>query len=365
MDRALVTRLSLRHFRNIAQGFLEPAERLNLICGDNGHGKTSLIEGLYVLCTTKSFRCASISETIQQGAEFAELAAEVTCLGLPQQLRAKVGERGRSFLLNGKRPKRHIDYALSTPVVAFHPGDLLLSSGPASARRTLLDRVGLHLDPAGAEARTRHQKALRERQRLLRQTTHSPQLDAYEQVAATSGARMAVSRQRSAARIIETFASSFSEVAPSDVLHKISYLPGGTTDAEVFARELFSRRAKDQLRGGATFGPGRDELQLVLDGRNVRSHASQGQQRLVALCLKLAELHCVRQVSGQEPLLLLDDVSSELDPERTESVFQFLRASLGQVFVTTTRPELFADVAREESSSAQFRVASGAVSQLS
>lgn len=365
----LLTRLALSDFRNLSQVAFQPAPRLNLIYGDNGHGKTSLIEALYVLATTRSFRSTRLLETIREGAERARIQADVLSFGLNRKLEASLGLRGRSFLIDGKKPKRYVDYALKTPVIAFHPGDMQLVSGPASLRRTLLDRVLLYVDPGGADARLHYQKALRDRQKLLLESGAQPRgsaaahLDAYEQVVARHGARFAAARKEAAARISESLTPAFERMAAPGLACVVTYEAGGVTEADNFAAQLAERRAKDFFRGAATFGPQRDELHLSLEGRPARSHASQGQQRLLALGLKMAELVCVREVTGMEPMLLLDDVSSELDPERTAAVFGFLREAKNQIFVTTTRPELFSQVTLEDGLRADFHVRAGSLSQ--
>jgi len=369
--RTLLSRLALINFRNLPHVAFEPAPRLNLIYGDNGHGKTSLIEALYVLATTRSFRSNRLAETIREGEEQTQLRADVESFGLKRELRATISPRGRSFLVDGKRPKRNVDYALKTPVIAFHPGDLLLASGPASGRRTLLDRVLLYLDPAGSDARLQYTKAVRERQKIL--SEHGPQssgrigdqLDAYEQVVATHGARFAKARRMASEEVVAALLPAFREMAAPDLGCVTTYEAGGTSSVEDFRNQLAQRRTKDFHRGAATYGPQRDELHLTVDGRPARSHASQGQQRLLTLAMKMAELSCIREVTGMEPMLLLDDVSSELDPERTAAVFDLLRQAKNQIFVTTTRPELFKDVQLESGERADFHVLSGSVRKTS
>jgi DNA replication and repair protein RecF len=346
---------------------LEPAQRFNLISGDNGHGKTSLIEGLYLLCTSQSFRSKRLNETIRQGEERAHLSAQTESFGLQRQLKANVSMRGRSFLIDEKKPKRLIDYALSTPVIAFHPGDLLLANGPAQARRTLLDRVILHKDPTGADARIQYKRALRERQLLLKGKGGgaSIELDAYEEVAARYGSRFSRARRAAAHSVTEAIEPAFRQMAHPDLSCHVDYEAGGTEDSSEFALELKKRRRVDALRGSATFGPQRDDLSLFVDERPARSHASQGQQRLLTLAMKLAELACVREITKMEPILLLDDVSSELDRERTAAVFRLLQASRSQVFVTTTRPELFSEVAVKGEERADFCMRNGELQRLS
>lgn len=345
--RVAFERVMVRSFRNLASIDFAPAGRLNVIAGDNGQGKTSLIEALYVASTSRTFRSDKLRDVIQEGAEQAVVRATVLgeasgSVPLRHEQRAVVGPRARSFLIDGKKPQRLSDYAVRTPIVVFHPGDLELASGPAARRRTLLDRVLLYLDPAGSEARLRFQQALRERQRLLSERgTRGADLDAYEAVLAQHGARFAQGRQRAVEAVLEALEPAFRRMAAPELPFRGAYVPGGSTDPGAFEEQLRARRERDLRRGAATFGPQRDELQLELGGRPARSHASQGQQRILALALKLAELECVRAASGTQPILLLDDVSSELDPARTGAVYGFLRESESQVFVTTTRPELF------------------------
>ncbi|HSC89358.1 MAG TPA: DNA replication and repair protein RecF [Polyangiaceae bacterium] len=359
-ERVSFNRLVVRHFRNLRDVALTPEPRFNLIRGDNGQGKTSLIEAIYVLATTRSFRTTRLADVIEQGEEKAQLAARVASRGFTRELRAEFGLRSRSFSLDGKRAKRKLDYALSTPVVAFHPGDLNLVSGPAGARRLLLDRVLVYLDPAGGEARLRFLEALRERQRALAERgPQARELEAYDLILAQQGARFALARQRAVDELGRHLTASFERMAPAGLQLTVDYRPGGTTDELDFARRLAADRPRDFRRGAASFGPQRDELELSLAGRAARTHASQGQQRLLALALKLAEQSSVRAITGLDPLLLLDDVSSELDRERTRAVFEFLERTESQVFVTTTRPELFDGVQPNRGERGDFELAEG------
>jgi DNA replication and repair protein RecF len=139
------------------------------------------------------------------------------------------------------------------------------------------------------------------------------------------------------------------------------YVPGGPADSTVFAARLLESRALDLRRGVAAFGPQRDEIEISVDQRPARQCASPGQQRLITLALKFAELECVRQARGAHPVLLLDDVSSELDPERTRAVATWLHASESQVFVTTTRGDLFRDTDLDPHDRADFRLVNGAL----
>ena len=353
-------RLSIRGLRNLTALELEPGARLNVIVGDNGQGKTSVLEALYLVATTKSFRAERLGTLIQQGTLQASVAARIEEAGATREQRTVLAERSRVVRLDGKPPKSLGAYATRTPVVAFCPSDLELVSGGAAGRRRLLDRVALFVDPPGTDARLRYERAMRSRQRVLEERGPGARdLEPFEAVMAEEGARFALARRRAAEGIGERLAAMFERLATASLPVTLHYAAGGTADSAEFASKLASLREADARRGAATFGPQRDELELELDGRPARSHASQGQQRLLTLALKLSELDCIREARGAHPVLLLDDVSSELDPERTSAVHGLLDSTESQVFVTTTRDDLFPRPLQKVAGRADFRLAKG------
>jgi DNA replication and repair protein RecF len=266
--------------------------------------------------------------------------------------------------IDGKRPPRLLEYAQKTPVVVFHPGDLELVGGASSERRRLLDRVALFVDPHGYAARQSYERAIRERQRALEERgDRASELDAFEPLAAEHGARFQRARTEAATVLSAHVGPAFARLAPSGLELGLGYRPGGSLDAAEFRRELVERRRKDIVRRSPSYGPQKDELELTLDRRAARFHASQGQQRIVTLALKLAELECIVGARGAEPVLLLDDVSSELDTSRTGAVYEVLRSAVSQVFVTTTRPELFATTHGRKSERVDWSVENGRLSR--
>lgn len=358
-------KLTVRDFRNVREVVFAPSPRINVVSGDNGQGKTSLLEAIYFVATSKSFRAERAREMRRQGADATLVRADVLEDGIRREQRATLVGAARAVLLDGKKPETLAAYATRTPVVVFHPGDLSLLSGPAAGRRTLLDRVALFVDPGSADSRQRFIRASRGRQLVLEQRgTHAADLGPFEELMAVHGAALSRARAEAARRLLEALGPLFARMGAPGLELRTEFVPGGSLDPQEMAAELRQRREQDARRRSAGFGPHRDDLALHLDGRTVRRHASQGQQRILTLALKAAELACVRDARGSEPVLLLDDVSSELDPDRTGAVYDFLNATASQVFVTTTRPDLFSLPRLAATERADFRLENGALSVL-
>jgi DNA replication and repair protein RecF len=215
----------------------------------------------------------------------------------------------------------------------------LLSTGPATGRRTLLDRLALYMDPLSADHRARYLHALRARQQIL-QAGRPGELDVFEELCAIHGCAVTRARRLASEVLASELRVAFERIAAPGLRLEARYCPGGDEDATIAASELLRQRRADGFRKSAGFGPHRDDLALSLDGHPVRVVASQGQHRAITLALKAAETACVAEARGVEPILLLDDVSSELDRDRTVALLAFLGDARGQIFVTTTRPDL-------------------------
>lgn len=363
-------RLAVREVRNLAKADVEPAPRLNVIAGGNGHGKTSLLEAIYLAATSRSFRTASLGEMVRHGAEIASVRArfvEESPEGSMAREQTVALQAGRAVVrIDGNRAASLAEFATRSPVIVFHPEELELTRGGASRRRTLLDRLSLFMDPASADHRARYGRALRARQELLRERgIDAVELDAFEELCARHGAALTRARRRAAEALAAEVRGAFAEIASPDLTLDVSFTPGGSEDEEEARTELQRRRRGDARRKSAGFGPQRDDLALLLDGHPARVVGSQGQHRALTLALKAAEAACVAAVRGVGPILLLDDVSSELDRERTHALFTFLGHARGQIFLTTTRPELIEAAHLEPGDRRDFEVVRGVVTALS
>lgn len=359
----MITELAVAGFRNLANQRIELGPRFNVVAGENGQGKTNLLEALYLVCTTRSFRTSSLGDVVAHGSDGARVKALMAQDSPPREQVVAIAGTRRIVTANGKRPRTLATFALATPVVLFDPASLALSQGPASERRRLMDRVAVHLAAreGGGESLVhdaeRYRRAHLQRKRALEKNADTRTLTSFEHVMAEHGARIMQARARAVEAIAARTRASFVEIAKTPLELSVAYAPKGPTDERELAEMFASRREEDARRGTATRGPHLDELSLSLSGHDARKVASQGQHRAIVLALKTAELEAIRDAREVEPVLLLDDVSSELDATRNAALFELLHRRKGQVVLTTTRPELIALT----SSRLDFRVASGTV----
>jgi DNA replication and repair protein RecF len=369
--RLLLQHLRVRDVRNLGKVDLEPAARVNVIAGDNGHGKTSLLEAIYFAATSRSFRTHRAMELVRHGEGVASVVArfaEVHDEGLPPLAReqsAAVERKGCVVRIDGNRPPSLAEYATRSPVIAFHPDELALSSGPAAGRRTLLDRLALFMGPASADHRARYTRALKARQQLLHKAEggalDSAEIEVFEELCAVHGAALTRARAGAAEALESELLPAFRQIAAPDLSLGVRFAMGGSAEPEEARAELRRQRRRDAYRPSPGFGPHRDDLDLRFDGHPVRLVGSQGQHRALTLALKAAETSAIAAARDLEPILLLDDVSSELDTSRTEALFTFLSLAHGQIFLTTTRRELIVTPGLDPSDRRDFRVVAGAL----
>ncbi|RLB63310.1 MAG: DNA replication and repair protein RecF [Deltaproteobacteria bacterium] len=369
LDHLVVTQL-----RNIARGEVELGPRLNVIAGNNGQGKTSILEAVYLLATSRSFRTARLSEVVKLGSELGNVRGRFVEHWpngpLPRQ--QSVGIRGteggaqrRICRIDDSPPTSLSHYATRSPVVVFDPQQMTLSTGSASGRRTLLDRLTLFTDPAVASHRSWYRRALRERQLLLRQHLGSlerrSELDAFETLLAEHGAAITKARRAASEILTAEMTRAFERIGAPKLVLEGSYRPGGSEDIDEASEALQRGRPADAQRKRTGFGPHRDDLHLLIDGQPARIVGSQGQHRAITLALKIAELRCIADARGVLPLLLLDDVSSELDADRLAALVDHLAMTRSQILLTTTRRDLIVTSQISGSDRQDFTITAGVV----
>lgn len=331
-------RLWMADFRNYMSAEVELAPTgLTVVLGGNGQGKTNLLEAISYLATLDSFRGAPSEALVRAGCTTAVVRAEGERAGRALLVEAEINTTGRDRTLVNHQPlRRAADLLGAVRVSLFSPDDLDLVKGGPSARRRYLDDTLMGLHPRHRATRSDLERVLRQRNALLKQAKGHLDaaaqftLDVWDTKLATIGEELAAAREALVASLDVPLAKAYDELAgvPADVT--IAYersWSGPLSDA------LVAARSDDLRRGQSTVGPHRDELALSIGQLPARTHASQGEMRSLALALRLAAHRSVTDAVGEPPILLLDDVFSELDAERAGALIAHLPD--GQVLLTT------------------------------
>lgn len=344
-----IERLHALQFRNLTELRVEPHPRFTILEGDNGQGKTNVLEAVAVLATLRSFRTARLGECVAFEAELAQIGCRVHGRGAHLDLGVEVaGNRSRVFV-DGKPVRRSSEALGALAAVIFTAADLQLPHGDPATRRRWLDRAIFGHQPGYLQELRRYDKAVASRNALLR-AADAPDfdaraLDAYDAVLAEAGARVSATRDAFASELSTLVSLEFRAFAAPGLRASLRYEPhdpgieaGMDVAGRVAAlqRRLAERRRLDLRRGTTSVGPHRDDVAMLLDGRQAREHASQGQSRALVLATKIAEIRSLEAALGEPPVLLMDDVSSELDRARNAALMHHLDAFGGQVFLTTT-----------------------------
>jgi DNA replication and repair protein RecF len=357
----VVTRLRLRDFRTYRSAEVDLGERLTVVHGPNGAGKTNLLEGLYFGCTGRSCRTTNEREVVRFDASAARVEVEGRDRDGEHELSVgfQPGEAKR-FRVDGAPAERLLDAPHRPLVSVFLPDRLELVKGPPALRRSHLDQLVAALWPARAATRRAYGQALAQRNALLarvRAGAARSALAAWDQELARHGVALRDDRAKALELLRERFAAAAAELGLSGVA-ELRYRPRSqAATPEELAAELAERVDSDLERGFTTHGPHRDDVAFVRDGRELRAYGSQGEQRLALLALLLAERGALEEERGAPPLLLLDDVMSELDADRRERLVEHLR--VGQSVVTTT--DLAHVPGADEPDVVRLRVEAGAV----
>ena len=344
----ILRELRVRGWRNIAAATFRPGPRATVLYGQNGQGKTNLVEAAHFLTTFRSFRTNHLDEAVPWGLARAEVEGDVAVGGLERTIAVTVAGGRKSALCDGKPVGRAAARMQGVAAVLFVPEDLLLPKAAPAERRRFLDRAIFAADRTYSSDAVAFERVLRSRNAVLREPGSRPALlDTYDEELARTGARVVRRRREMVAALAPRVEALFAAIH-SDLGARIRYRGHPTVDAaqgdEAVAGALLAglgaRRALDQRRGFTGFGPHTDDLELELGGHPASDHGSQGQLRSLVLALKLAELACLDERQGEAPLLLLDDVASELDEVRRGKLFETIAALPGQTLISVTDRDL-------------------------
>lgn len=339
--------LELTDYRNIRTAYFEPGRELTVVCGENGQGKTNLLEAVWMLTGSKSFRGAKDAELVREGAQFAVVEGDVEAADGESRIRVAIasadsGKRGRTGKKNGVDYGRATNLAGAFTAVVFEPGHLSLVKGSPEGRRKFIDAALCQLYPGYLNVLRRYQRAMTQKNALLKQFERTPDaralLDVFDASMAEAGEEMMRRRAAYLAQLAPKAETMYDEISSGREALHITY--EATCEAGKLLDALHEARRRDIAAGFCTAGPHREDMGMTIDGRDAKSFASQGQKRSTVLSLKLAEAAVACDVLGEHPVMLLDDVLSELDDSR--QAYLLTRIEDKQTFVTTCDSAAFA-----------------------
>ena len=339
-----VKTLSLTQFRNYEQAVITPGEGVTVFVGPNAQGKTNVLEALHLCCIGRSHRTSRDEELIRWGADAAKVHIETTQQDGTHDVTILLSrtQKKKKQVRIGSRPAERIGELMGHVCgVLFSPEDLqIVKSGPAERRR-FIDMQLSQLHPAYFYALQRAQRALIQRNALLKEIAKrpslNPTLDAWDEQLAAAGAEIAQMRRRAIAMLCETAERTHASLTSGRETLSLRYLSQVADAADPMQTLLARMRAardEDLRRMTTTVGIHRDDILITIDGKDARTFASQGQQRSAVLALKLAQLDLAWKERNEAPILMLDDVMSELDPSRRRQLLE--RIDRVQTFVTCT-----------------------------
>lgn len=363
----LIRELDLRHYRNYDALSLAPYPGLNVFEGLNAAGKTNILESIFLCALGRSHRTPHDAELLQEHEPFGSIRLFLDTRGGSRSVRIELieGDRKRVYL-DDTQISRTGELMGCLNVVMFSPEDLqLVKEGPAERRR-FLDMELSQLKPSYYYHLQQYNSALKNRNLLLKEMPiRYDMIELWDEQLAKLGSRIICERALFIRELALIARSLHAEMSDGKETLSVAYEPSVpyTNEErlmETLQEQLADRLERDIYRGFTSVGPHRDDLTLILNGRDVRIYGSQGQQRTTALSLKLSEIELIRKSSGELPVLLLDDVFSELDGDRQARLLEVV--SDCQSFVTCTHLEEFAHI--ESLSMQVWHVESGIVSEV-
>jgi len=321
----IVLNLKCKNFRNIENLSISPCEEMNVICGENAQGKTNILEAIWLFTGAKSFRTSKDNNFIKFGSEKAECSLDFKSEGIIKNAEIKIKEK-REIFLNQKKVKSASEFAGNFNAIVFSPNDLSLVSEGPSVRRKFLDTAIGQLYPSYISVLKNYIRAVTQRNKIIKDfkydTTLSVMLDVYENEIALLGNKIINFRKRYIEIINEFLPTVYDGISNGREKIETEYNP---SCKEYLLENLKEARKEDMFSGVTSVGPHRDDLEFKINGISARNFASQGQKRSIALAVKLSEAEVIKKKNGETPVILLDDVMSELDPLRQDFILNHIK----------------------------------------
>jgi len=347
-----VNKLILKNFRNYIDITLTFTQSINIFIGQNGQGKTNILEAIYYGAMGHSHRTNTDSELIRWQQESASISIFFSRLTIENNLLFKFNNNQKKEIITNNYPIKPKELIGLLNVVLFSPEDLMLIKGLPNMRRRFLDIEISQISPTYYQQLLKYNRIVAQRNTLLkkiREYTEKPEmLDAWDEQLAIVGDQIVKKRQVAVKKLAMLANLMHRRITNNKENLTVIYHKHGIDDKvtehliDEYRFKLVELRQNDIYRGSTSVGPHRDDLILSVNGINLRTFGSQGQQRTGVLALKLAELEFIKSETGEYPVLLLDDVMSELDASRREHLIAFIQDRI-QTFITATEEKYFPD----------------------
>jgi DNA replication and repair protein RecF len=375
-----IAKLCIRAFRNHANTEIEFGEGVNAFLGNNGQGKTNVLEAISYLGLTKSFYAASDATVLQIGKDAFTIEGEiVTDVALTHMVRVAYHRSGeKQFTINGAKPETLASVIGRFPLVVLSPENNAITFGGPAERRRFLDLVLSQISRSYLEDLIEYRRVLKQRNKLLLdaklERRYAPELiEPWTYSLVHLGSRIILRRKEFIAEFRQFVNRAYHDLVKSDFpgddeVPGISYSTlAGAVEAEsayavesLMRSEIERRGADERNRGASLVGPHRDDLLLTINGINLQQYASQGQHKTMLIALKIAEFFYLKERREEVPVFLLDDLFSELDERRSRLLLGTV-SSLGQTCITTTEESVFHNAVEWNGKNRKFRVEAGKV----
>ncbi len=361
-----IKKIFLNNFRNLKKLEFQPSEHFNVLWGENAQGKTNILEGIYLLSHLKSFRGSPVHELIRWDASISRLFCEVGLEEIQTTIELTLQGQQKSARVNNKTISRVSDFFGALVTILFSPEEAGITRGYPVGRRALLDRAIFFTDPSFLDRARLYQRCLQQRNRLLKDKACAALLLPWTEELIETGCHLRRDRLEYlrvlAPRVRYIYRQITADREQADLFYSV---PADSMDSlrKVFRQELSQAALQEQRLGRTLVGPHRDDLIFSVNGHLLRLYGSQGQQRSVLLAFKTAQILDLEQRFGFSPILLLDDMAGELDQQRQEFFFDFLRARQGQVFITATDRHILSDKGMDDARC--FHICEGMIADVS
>ncbi len=333
--------ITLKNFRTYKAESLTFHERFNLIVGDNAQGKTNLLEAVYLLCKFRPFKQVKNEELIRLGSPSAGVKGEIEAENGLNEIHISITPRGKNVRVNGKVLYNLSSYRGKFNVVLYLPSNLSIVKGSPSVRRRYIDNLIANLDPKHLSDIRAYYRTLGQRNRILSRsrTVLLSEVEIWDEKLSEVGARIVSRRLRAIEKLEKILKKIYATTSGVKSAIDVRYLPSYKIEGDIegsLKKSLAEGFKKDKKRGHTTLGPHRDVITFYIDGKDTSSFASQGESKNLILALKATEISMYRTLKDKKPILLLDDITSELDRNRKNFLFNLLLSYSGQIFVTST-----------------------------